>query len=85
MIVISITKRNTLINFILLFIPAIGLLVKLLYLMEYSNDLLKLIKYVCLELKRRRMVLDPRQNEVPFYLHFSPSNLSDIENSRNQK
>lgn len=53
--------------------------------MEYSNDLLQLIKYVCLELKHRRMILDLRQDEVAFYLDISPSYLSDIENGRNQR
>lgn len=53
--------------------------------MEYSNDLIKLIKYICLELKHQRMLLELRQDEVAFYLDMSPTYLSDIENGRNQR
>lgn len=53
--------------------------------MNYRNDLLKLIKYVCLELKHQRILLRLRQDEVAFHLGMSPSYLSDIENGRNTR
>lgn len=53
--------------------------------MKSNNELLKLHKYICLELKHQRTLMNLRQDKVAFDLGISASYLSDIENGKREK
>lgn len=53
--------------------------------MKSNNKLLKLHKYICLELKHQRKSKELIQDKVAFDLGISASYLSDIENGKRHK
>ncbi len=50
--------------------------------MKSNNELLKLHKYICLELKHQRQEKELTQDKVAFDLGFPASYLSNIENGK---
>ncbi|MCG7340161.1 helix-turn-helix transcriptional regulator [Staphylococcus sp. ACRSN] len=52
--------------------------------MKSNNELLKLHKYICLELKHQRNLQKLRQDKVAFDLGFPASYLSNIENGKKE-
>lgn len=50
--------------------------------MKSNNELLKLHKYICLELKHQRQEKKLTQDKVAFDLDFPASYLSNIENGK---
>ncbi|WP_436949281.1 helix-turn-helix domain-containing protein [Staphylococcus shinii] len=53
--------------------------------MKSNNELLKLHKYICLELKHQRRLMELKQDKVAFDLGISASYLSDVENGKRGK
>lgn len=53
--------------------------------MKSNNELLKLHKYICLELKHQRLLMELKQDKVAFDLGISASYLSDVENGKRGK
>lgn len=53
--------------------------------MKSNNELLKLHKYICLELKHQRVLMELKQDKVAFDLGISASYLSDVENGKRGK
>ncbi|MDW4404343.1 helix-turn-helix transcriptional regulator [Staphylococcus saprophyticus] len=50
--------------------------------MKLTNEMLKVHKYICLELKNQRLLKQLKQDRVAFDLGISPSYLSNLENGR---
>lgn len=53
--------------------------------MKSNNEILKLHKYICLELKNQRINKELTQDKVAFDLGISASYLSNIENGKRGK
>lgn len=50
--------------------------------MKLTNEMLKVHKYICLELKNQRLLKQLKQDRVAFDLGISPSYLSNLENGK---